>query len=416
MHDGYDGIEDRGGVADREELWQRVDACLDQDYLVRTLFRLIEAPTDVPLGPETLMAPDHPKLVHYVQRVLRPEFAAAGYPDLIDAPLNQIVADVGCGDDRGSLLLMAYTPTQHNNLMREPLRPRIASGREHGFDEPCIYGQGVSQNKVHQAAMLTVLRALATAGVLLRGKLYAAINNEGRSSHECSSAILGALPERPRAGLILIGTGLDISVGNRGRVDIYVHIRGKAAHSSRPQDGFSAIHGACEAMNRIASLDVNTGDRHPTLGGRHLVPYQVTYWPVAPHTLPETAKVTYDRRLLPGDDIDAAVQQVRDAVGDMRPFEVRVERGVHMLPAMVSRDAPIVRMLRAANVAVRGVEASLCYGQGSFDAGGPCAHGVPTVMWGASGGDGLLGDDFVPLAAAWAEVRVLARLVVDYLG
>ena len=39
-----------------------------------------------------------------------------------------------------------------------------------------------------------------------------------------------------------------------------------------------------------------------------------------------------------------------------------------------------------------------------------------TVMWGASGGDDLLGDDFVPLAALQQEVRVLARLVSDYLG
>ena len=41
---------------------------LDRGYLVETLSRLARVPTDVPLGFETLMEPDDPKLVHYVQR------------------------------------------------------------------------------------------------------------------------------------------------------------------------------------------------------------------------------------------------------------------------------------------------------------------------------------------------------------
>ncbi len=74
--------------------------------------------------------------------------------------------------------------------------------------------------------------------------------------------------------------------------------------------------------------------------------------PPVPHTLPERATIRIDRRLLPGDDIDAAVAEVRAAIGDLLPYEVRVTRGVHMLPALVDPATPGVRTLTAAQAAV----------------------------------------------------------------
>jgi acetylornithine deacetylase/succinyl-diaminopimelate desuccinylase-like protein len=43
-----------------------------------------------------------------------------------------------------------------------------------------------------------------------------------------------ALVER-HLGIILVRTGFDISLGNRGRVDVNVVVRGKATHSSAPE-------------------------------------------------------------------------------------------------------------------------------------------------------------------------------------
>jgi hypothetical protein len=87
-----------------------------------------------------------------------------------------------------------------------------------------------------------------------------------------------------------------------------------------------------------------------------------------------------------------------------------------MLPALVEPDAPGVGALRAAHLAVLGQEASTHYGLGTFDAGGPCALGVPSVMYGASGGIFPTGVDFVPIAAVENEARVLAHLILDQLG
>jgi acetylornithine deacetylase/succinyl-diaminopimelate desuccinylase-like protein len=390
-----------------------IDRRLDETYLFETLLRLMAVRTDVSLGRDTLMEPDDPKLVHYVQEVVRPELARLGVHDLLDVGRNNLVARLGRGEDERSLLVLVYTVTQHHNLMDDPYPGKIANGRAWGFDEPCAFGQGVSQNKLHMAVMLTVLKLLRDERIDLKGRLYVAINNEGRSSHACSEAILDAIEPKPAAAILLTKSDFGIQLANRGRVDAVVTVRGKATHSSRPHLGLSAIDGANEAINRIRAMTFS--ETHPLLGGQHAVVYQVSYEPIAPHTLPETARLLVDRRLLPGDDPDEAVAEIRAAIGDLAPYEVTVERGVYMLPSLVEPDAPIVQALQRAHQAVMDREARTFYATGTYDAGGPASFGVPTVTFGASGGDWPLGIDFVPLSHVLAEARVVTRLILDWL-
>jgi len=390
------------------------DQFLDCAYLVETLSRLARVPTAIRLDHQTLMEPDDPKLVHYVQEILRPELVRIGIYDVLDVPRNNLVVRLGSGESGHSLLIQNYTPSQHHNLMEDPFSGKIGSARDWGVDEPSVFGQGVSQNKAHQAVMLTVLKMLQTSQARLRGRLYWAINNEGRSSHACSEAIVQALPAPPSFGIIQIGTGLRISLGNRGRVDVNVHVKGKATHSSTPQNGLSAIDGAFEVVGRLKTL--HWPDRHPHLGGRHAIVYKLRFEPLAPHTLPSDAYLTVDRRLLPGDDPDAVTEEIRACLAEISPYQVDVQRGVCMLPALVEAANPWVTALQAANVAVRNIPAETLYGQGTFDAGGPCALGTPTVMFGASGGVWPTGVDFVPISAVETEARVLAHLILNELG
>lgn len=387
---------------------------LDERYLFATLVELARVPTEVPLGPQVFIEPDDPKLVHYVQRVLRPRLHYLGAYDLTDVPRNQLVVRYGAGISDATLLVMVYTPTQHHNLMEDPFSGKIARATAWGYDEPCIFGQGVTQNKAHHAVVLATLKLLLERQVPLRGTLYIAVNNEGRSSHACSEAILAALERKADFALLLTGTGLRLSLGNRGRVDVNVEVRGQAAHASQPQQGLSAIDGAHQVVNRLKHVPL-TGS-HPLLGGRHAIVYQMLFEPLAPHTLPDTARLRIDRRLLPGDDPEQAVADVRAALGDLAPYQVRVERGPHMLPALVDPAHPGVLALQAAHRQVRDAELETYYGQGSFDAGGPCAAGVPAVMYGVGGGGTILEADFVPLTHVLAEARVLVHTILSLLG
>jgi acetylornithine deacetylase/succinyl-diaminopimelate desuccinylase-like protein len=387
---------------------------LDERYLIDSLVELAKVPTEVPLGTETFMEPDDPKLVHYVQQVLRPKIQSLTVYDIMDVPRNQLVVRLGEGSSDACLLVMAYTPTQHHNLMEDPFSGKIARATEWGYDEPCVFGQGVTQNKAHHAVMLAVLKLLTERQAQLPGTVYFAVNNEGLSSHRCTEEILRALDRKPDFGLLLLGTGLRVSLGNRGRVDINVEVRGKAVHSSAPSQGLSAIDGANEVINRLKLVPLE--GTHPQLGGRHAIPYQLTFEPLAPHTLPEIARLKVDRRLLPGDDVDSAVEDVRQAIGDLSPYRVSVEKGTHMLPALVDPEHKGVRALMEAHRRVRGREPETFYGIGTFDAGGPCAAGVPAIMYGAGGGGSFIGEDFAPVSQVIDEARVVTRTILSLVG
>lgn len=221
---------------------------IDRKYLVNTLVKLLKVDCSVPLGPQTLMEPDDRKLVHYVQHVIRSELQRIGVPSILDMPKNQIVVKLGSGEIDASLLIMAYTPVQHHNWMEDPFSGKISVPEEYGITDPCAFGQGASQNKAHFAAMLTLLKALVETDVKIKGTLYFAVNNEGRSSHKCSWTIISNLDPKPKLGLILIGGGNKLSIANRGRVDVLIHIKGRVTHSSMPEEGLNAIDGAVVFM------------------------------------------------------------------------------------------------------------------------------------------------------------------------
>jgi acetylornithine deacetylase/succinyl-diaminopimelate desuccinylase-like protein len=371
-------------------------------------------PTDVPLGFDTLIEPDDPKLVHYVQDVMRPRLVAEGVLDLVDADRNNLITRLGSGELDRCLLIQSYTATQHHNLMERPFDPRVVNGARFGRDEPVVVGQGVSQNKAHQAAMLAVLRLLRELDIPLRGRLYWTVNNEGRSSHECTTAILSALDRQPDFALLQLNQGMEVSLGNRGRVDVDVTIEGRTTHSSTPADGLSAIEGIAEAVRRLRRL--SWPDEHPVLGRRHAHVYKLELHPVAPHTLPGVARLTVDRRLLPGDDPDAATEEIARALADMEPFDVTVKRGVTMLPALLEPEHPWLAALQRSVTLLRGEPAAEAHSAGCFDAGATTSRGIPTVTFGAGGdGEWPTGDDAVALADIEDEARVLAHLILAQL-
>lgn len=392
-----------------------VDRFLDRRYLVEALSALARVPTAVPMGFDTLVDADHPMLVHYVQDVVRPELVKLGLYELIDVPPNNLVVRVRGSEPGRALLVQSYTVTQHFNTMKDPFSGKVASASAYGIDEPAVFGQGVSQNKSHQATMLAVLKLIQDSGVKLKGTLYWTVNNEGRSTHDCSDAILAALDPKPAFAIVQLGTGLRLSLGNRGRVDVNVHVKGRATHSSQTREHLSAIEGAAEVIQRLKKLDF--GEPHPLLGDRHAVVYKIRYEPVAPHTIPSDAYLTVDRRLFPGDDPGEAAREIRDAIGDLSPYEVSVERGVCMLPALVEPENPWVQGFLAASRQATGREAPIAYLPQAFDAGGTCAQGIPTVMYGVASGKGWpIADDFVLISQVEAEARTLAQFILNQLG
>ncbi|MFT4946231.1 MAG: acetylornithine deacetylase/succinyl-diaminopimelate desuccinylase-like protein [Natronomonas sp.] len=262
--------------------------------------------------------------------------------------------------------------------------------------------------------MLTLLKALHESETEINGRVYFVTNNEARSTHECTRDLLPELGERLDRGLLLIGGGNVIKTGNRGRVDVLVHIEDEVAHSSSPSDGHNDIEGAKEVMNRTDGIDFEK--THPRLDTPHAKPYQLTFEPVAPHTFPESARFKIDRRLLPSDTVEDAVQEIEAAISDMSPYDVRVERDVVMEPSLVDPGDPIVEGLQQSIESIDGSRAESVDIRGAFDAGGLTNEGIPTVMWGRpEHGEHIMCDDYVSIRGVEEEARIVGRLVDDFL-
>lgn len=388
-----------------EAALNRFDAMLDVDELLELGSAFIRVPTGVPMGFETYVDPTHEMFGRYLDDAVLPELPTIDAGELIDCRPYGDVVRLGTGSP--AILFQSYTVSQHHQLMDDPYEPKVTDGR--------IWGRGVSQSKGHQAVMVAVLRALGRGRVDLNGTLLWSLNNEARSSHQCTDGILARLPMTPSFCVLQAPTSLRISLGNRGRVDVAVTVEGKPSHSSTPEAGASAIDGARQVMNRVADISWNAPN-HPLLGNRQAVVYKMEFEPVAPHTLPGVARLTIDRRLLPGDDPADAVDELREWIGDIPPYRITVEAGEHMLPALVDPDDPYVQALTSILGQLRSGADRTFYAPGTFDAGATAARGIPTVMFGARGGDWPLGPDFVAIDDLRVEALALGTFIMFTLG
>jgi succinyl-diaminopimelate desuccinylase len=369
-----------------------VSSAIDVDRLWHWFETFVAADTLVPEG-ENRIDPLDPRLGRFAREVAAPAFEQLGATVEIDR-LNNVVARFGerTGDE---LLLLGYPALHHGNAMPEPLRARRATGRD---GRELWAGLGASQSKGGLAAICAAVAALREGGGDPAGRLLAGVCSEGSSTHESSTVLYESLDPLPAGAVLTVGTRNQISLGNRGRVDIVVEIHGEPTHSSVADElGRNPIPVAGEVQRCLDSLELDPST-HPRLGRRSILPYKLTCGPIAPHTIPAWCLLVLDRRLLPGDDPEQAVAEV---AGALEGLDVTVRRGATMLPALVDEDATVVTALQRGADQMLGHRLETFYPRSTFDAGYACALGVPTVMCGPLSGEldstGVLGDDFVAL-------------------
>jgi acetylornithine deacetylase/succinyl-diaminopimelate desuccinylase-like protein len=369
-----------------------VSVAIDVARLWRWFESFVAADTLVP-GGENRVDPLDPRLARFAHDVAAPAFEELGGIVEVDR-LNNVVARFGerTGEE---LILLAYPALHHGNEMQDPLRARRARGPD---DRELWVGLGASQSKGGLAAICASVAALRESGVDPAGRLLVGVCSEGSSTHESSTVLYELLDPLPAGAVLTVGTRNQISLGNRGRVDIVVEIHGESTHSSVADEfGRNPIPVVAEVQLRLEALELDPTP-HPQLGRRSILPYKLTCGPVAPHTIPAWCLLVLDRRLLPGDDPDRAVAEVARA---LEGLDLSVRRGATMLPALVEEGSTVVTALQRSAEAELGHRLETFYPKSSFDAGYACGLGVPTVMCGPLSGEldttGVLGEDFVAL-------------------
>jgi acetylornithine deacetylase/succinyl-diaminopimelate desuccinylase-like protein len=215
-----------------------------------------------------------------------------------------------------------------------------------------------------------------------------------------------------------------ITLGNRGRIDVFVTVKGSPCHSSRPWDGSNAITGATEAIQRLLGK-VKLTESHPQLGRQSLTVNHIRSFPDSTHTVQERCEFTLDRRLIPGEDPSVAFAEIERIAKEVETFKdpvsgkgyaVDVRLGPFMYPSLVTTQSPIVRALLRASETMLGKPADTYYSPSAFDQGYLNHVGIPTANFGAGEHQWAHTDfDMASVERTTDSAKVYAFMMLDHL-
>ena len=255
-------------------------------------------------SPQTERFEHEPQVQSFIGERVVPLVQELGLPWRRDA-MGNLLVELGPERADRSLMLMAYAMTHPANRMPNPYAGELIEDASGAY----VRGRGVSEQKGSLAAALAAVKAAADR-LALRGRLIFTVSTAGETGrHDAALSICDALGFTPRLAVIVIGTTSRVALANKGRIDAIITVRGKASHSSTPWVGVNAIDGARRVLDRVMAVDVGA-NKHPGLGQATLTPTAVRSWPEATHTVQDEVRLVFDRRLLPGDDPQAAITAV----------------------------------------------------------------------------------------------------------
>ncbi len=259
------------------------------------------------------------------------------------------------------------------------------------IEDGYLYGRGVADMKGPLAAMIHA------AASVDRSKLAGKVAVSASVLEEVLEGVaLQQVMNRIQPDYVLIGesTNFALNRAGRGRAEIVVETVGKAAHSSSPQAGLCAVHEMIHWMQAVEALPLPS---NPVMGQAQICLTDIISGPYPGHsTVPNRCRVSYDRRLVPGETPESILGAIRALPalkdiqyqltvldGEEKTYTGKVLKGLKFFPAWAfDTEHPLVE------AALRGLRAS------GFDpklgAFGFCTNasysagiaGVPTIGFG----------------------------------
>jgi acetylornithine deacetylase/succinyl-diaminopimelate desuccinylase-like protein len=354
-----------------------IEKNLQYEEVKRLAVKLVRQPS-----PQTAKLEAEPQVLALITDVVKPELEQVGFHPVVDKVGNLILRVKG-RQPTGRLILVGYAMNAAPSTMPNPYSGEIVDGAPYKLDGECVWGRGACEQKGSLAAMMAAMRFLGAIKAQLPSDLYFVVSTAGETGrHDALAYVLDH--GDVKADWCIIDGPPEIQLGNKGRVDVLVTVKGKQAHSSRPWEGINAIDGAMKVLQRLQPLMPNPETRkHAELGSVSLTPNAIESFPKATHTIQSECRIMFDRRLLPGDDPAKAIQQMKDAIGKIDPFEILVEPRDFMYASEVAKDADAVQALEQAIRTMLGYEPQFSYSTAANDTGLFNVRGIQAINYGA---------------------------------
>jgi acetylornithine deacetylase/succinyl-diaminopimelate desuccinylase-like protein len=384
-----------------------IEKNLAYDEVKRLTIRLVQH-----ASPQTDLLESEPQVLALIRDVIKSELEQSGLKPFIDKMGNLILHLKGRTRSE-RLILVGYAMCAAPSTMQNAYSGEIIDGAPYKLDGECVWGRGACEQKGSLAAMMAALKFIGAAKVELPSDLYFVVSTAGETGkHDSLAYVLDH--GKVEADWCIIDGPPEIQLGNKGRVDVRVIVRGKQAHSSRPWEGIDAIAGAVKVLEKLKPLMPYPEPKsHPELGKVSLTPNAIESFPKATHTIQSECRITFDRRLLPGDDPKKAIQQMKDAIGKIEPYEIEVQPRDFMYPSEVAKDAEVVGALENGIRAMLGYEPKFCFSTAANDTGLFNFRGIQAINYGARHIQFQHTDhDLVPLNSVFNAAKVFAFLAI----
>jgi putative selenium metabolism hydrolase len=358
---------------------------------------------------------------------LADEMRRAGFADVWTDRIGNVIGRVGTGEGPNLLYGGHLDTVDVGDPSRWPHPPYDGV-----IQDGVLHGRGTCDMKGGLAAMVYGVKALLDAGVDLAGDLYVV----GVVQEEpCEGMAMRVLVEEEgiRPDFVVLGepSDLQVKVGHRGRLEMQVKVRGRAAHASAPDLGDNAIHNAARLVFGIELLALRLAT-DPFLGQGTVAVTEIDSQAASRNAVPDCCTFYIDRRLTLGETERKAIAEIQNIVSteeidaDVTVCEYRATsytgfdcRTRAAFPAWVMpEDHPLVR------ATVRCVREVLGYrprlGRWAFSTDGTYTAGaanIPTVGFGP--GEERYAhtqDEQIRLNDVVDAARVYSRLAVELLG
>jgi acetylornithine deacetylase len=305
-----------------------------------------------------------------------------------------------------SLMLNAHLDTVGVTGMTDPFTPRI----ENGF----LFGRGACDMKASLAVCLKILER--AQDLQLSGDvILTAVSDEEHGGIGTESVLEVCNAD---AAILTEPTGLEVCVAHRGFAVFEIEIIGRASHSSQPELGINAINGLGWVLLEIENLNQNLErcEPHPLLGHGHAQATMVAGG-FALFTTPASARVSLERRTLPGESRDVIETEVREMLERIRnqhpEFVATFSTVLHREPFSVDEQTPILQTVTRA-LQAHNLEPTVTGAPYWMDSALIAAKGIPTVILGPTAHDLHGTNERVDLSEVETLEQVLLSVIQDF--
>lgn len=296
---------------------------------------------------------------------------------------------------------------------RDPFSGELVDGK--------IHGRGATDMKGGLAAMVGAVQAIQRTGATLGGTLMlTAVVGEERDQIGTRRLVEDGL--QADFAVITEPTELAPVIAHKGDLYYEIWVKGRAAHSSRPDAGINAIDKMAGIIVALRELAVEmTRKNHPLLGTPTLSVGTISGG-VETSMVPDRCCITVDRRLLPGEALEEADAELQQVLGRLcaedKELRVNLER-IMTAPAMETpAETAVAQSVRQAAARVLGYVPDFRGEPGTTDANWLVnAADIPTVIFGpGSVAQAHQVDEFIEVDQIVKATQVLALVILDLLG